>query len=288
MGRILITIEYKEQLPLPQMTAEIAQMASPHVLLWYIGIYGLKKEGVRFYRDSIIDPIAKRQNNAHFWLVDLTAWGALRNPKITINTASSLVDKIEGFGIQNVKCIKSSETFEKMQEIKDLVVVDHFQKALQRGFVHKASQEFPESQIQIKDLLECPIVSPCREVDASKCYSALQYLEGCLLIDRVVQECLKEEKIEIVFALPNDELKYYRDETHAFQKDVEFFLNHKYGSKLRDVKVTFYSFDYGDDVSHRPYNAPGKVFHKNELSCDDILKKPLRNLGERHDGPTKG
>jgi hypothetical protein len=276
MGRILITIEYKEHLPLPQITAEIAQMASPHVLLWYIGIYGLKKEGVRFYRDSIIDPIVKKHENAQFWLVDLTAWGALRNPQISINTTSSLVDKIEEFGIQNVKCIKSSETFEKMQAIKDQVVIQHFQKALQRDFVHKSSQEFPESQIKVKDLFtqECPIVSPCHEMDASKCYSALQYLEGCLLIDQVVQECLKEEKIEIVFALPNDELKYYRDDTNAFQKDVEFFLNHKYGSKLRDVKVTFYSFEYGDDVNHRPYNAPGKVFNKNELSCDDILKKP--------------
>jgi hypothetical protein len=284
MGRILITIEYRERVPLAQITAEIAQMASPEVFLWYIGINGLKKEAARFYRDSIIDPIVQSQGNAQFRLVDLTAWGALINPKITLNTTSSLVDKIEEFGIQNVKCIKASETFGKMQDIKDQAVVERFQKALQRDFVYKASLGFPESQIKVKDLFTCPIVSSCKEMDASKCYSALQYLEGCLLIDQVVQECLKREKIEIVFALPNDELKYYQDETNAFQKDVEFLLNHKYGNEL-DVKVTFYSFEYGDDVNYRPYNAPGKVINKNELRCDDILKKPE---GGQDDSPTQG
>jgi hypothetical protein len=279
----LITIEYRERVPLAQMAAEIAQMASPHVLLWYIGINGLKKEAARFYRESIIDPIVEGKGNAQFWLVDLTAWGALRNPNITVNTTSSLVDKIEGFGIQNVKCIKSSETFNKMQAINDQPVVERFQKALQGGFVHKASQEFPDSQIKIKDLFTCPIVSPCKEMDASKCYSALQYLEGCLLIDQIVHGCPKGEKIEIVFALPNDELKYYQDETNAFQKDVEFLLNHRYGNELKDVQVIFYSFEYGEDVHHRPYNAPGKVFNKNELRCDDILKKPE---GGQHDSPT--
>jgi hypothetical protein len=205
----------------------------------------------------------------------LSAWGALKNPQISINTTSSLVEKIEGFGIQGVNCIKSSETFAKMQDIKDQVIVEHFQKALQRDFVHRASWDFPESQIKVRDLFnqECPVASACYDKDASKCYSALQYLEGCLLIEQVVQESLKKrpgEDIEIAFVLPNDELKYYRDETNAFQKDVEFLLNHRYGKEL-NVKVTFYSFEYGEDVNHRPYNAPGKVIHKNELRCDDIL-----------------
>lgn len=272
----MITINYKERVSLAQMTSEITRMVFPHVILWYIGIQGLKKEGARFYRDSIINPIIKRLEQVQFWLVDLTAWGALKNPQISINTTSSLVKKIERFGIQWVKCIKSSETFKRIQDLKDQVVVEHFQKTLQRDFVHRASRPFPESQIKIGDLFnqECPVLLACYSKDASKCYSALQYLEGCLLIEQVVQACLKKrpgEDIEIVFALPNDELKYYQDETNAFKKDVEFLLNHRYGKELKDVRVTFYSFEYGEAVYHRPYNAPGKVIHKNELSCDDIL-----------------
>jgi hypothetical protein len=247
-------------------------MTSPQVVLWYIGTYGLKVQGVRFYQKGVLGPIWSLQKETRFWLVDLTAWGALRERGVKTHQFSSLVERIETWG-GPLKCLKASDMFKRMEKL-DPSEIDYFKKALRKEFVHLASEKSPKVNIPVGELFEgkCPVVEEWSSHDAGKFYSALQYLEGCLIIEEIVRTCLGKEKIEIIFVLPNDELKYYRDETDAFQRDVSFLLEHRFGSRLKDVKVTFYSFTYGEEISHRPYNAPGKVFKKNELSCDDILK----------------
>jgi hypothetical protein len=262
-----LTVDFYAHLPIPQIIDEIAHLTSPHVFLWYFGPYGLKKAGVDFYKKNLISPLlAHRQ--LIFWLMDLTAWGAFRDRHVPITEVSSLAEEIENFSIPQIHCMNAADIFKKMEAL-DPASVAYFQKALRRGFIHKSSENAPTTDIPLHSILTCPVISEWSNHDASKCYSTLQYLEGCLLIEEIVQKSSLRE-VEIVFILPNDELKYYQDETNAFQQDVAFLVE-KYG---KSVRIKFYSFQYGEQEQHRPYNAPGKVYKKNELTCEDIRQQP--------------
>ena len=86
----------------------------------------------------------------------------------------------------------------------------------QRDFIRKPSQHVPDYSISLRETFQdnCPVASDWYDVDNSKCYSILQYLEGCLLVeDAIDQNKQHNEDIQIVFVLPNDEIKYYKDES---------------------------------------------------------------------------
>ncbi len=110
----------------------------------------------------------------------------------------------------------------------------------------------------------------------------MQYLEGLFLIDLLVKKQLgKQEEINIVFALPNDEAKYYQDEAESFRKDVEEFLRHQNGDIFSSGKIKinihFLNFPYGDESSHRPYNARTKNF-KRIIKSDIYETQGDRNM----------
>ena len=179
------------------------------------------------------------------------------------------MDEIEKLSIPEIHCIRAADIFKKMEAL-DPISIDYFRKALRRSFIHKSSENAPDSHIPLQSILNCPVASEWAHKDASKCYSTLQYLEGCLLVEEIVQKSAEQE-VDILFVLPNDELKYYQDATGAFEQDVAFLLHHS----DKRVQIQFYSFPYGENEQHRPYNAPGKVYKKNELTCDAIVQQPV-------------
>ncbi len=273
-----VNIEYRDKLTTSQVITTISQIPSPHVIMWYIGSHGLKKEGVKYYKDFLINPIIERANHPSFDLLDLTAWAALGDSKIPITKVSSFAEKIDTFATINLRCIKSADIFKKMQKLEDRELIDYFRAALSREFIRKSSEAMPDRNIKLGMVLDhnCAVLSDWFNIDTSKGYSVLQYLEGCLLIEEVVQNCLRFQNnndIELIFALPNDELKYYRDETNAFKQDVEFLLKHRMGSILKGsrINIKFLAFQYGDSAHQRPYNAPGAVFKRNELQLSDVV-----------------
>jgi hypothetical protein len=71
-----------------------------------------------------------------------------------------------------------------------------------------------------------------------------------------------EDHVDVVFALPNDESKYYQEST--FESEIERFLMDRLGSKLegKSINVHVLCFNYSTDSMHRPYNAPGRVVKK--------------------------
>lgn len=272
---VKVAVTYAEDLSTDKVVQKISQLQSPHVCLWYIGTYGLKKEGVKFYKESLITPVLKASKNVTFELLDLTAWTALKDPNSTITKVSSFTDKIKN---DSIHWIKSADIFKRMQDL-DKEAVEYFKKALKREFIHLPSKDMAESKIMLGSIFNknCPVVSDWFDVDTSKGYSVLQYLETCLFVEKVVLRCLETNKacdnIQFVFALPNDEIKYYRDETNAFQNDVEYLINRSlsgYKEKMQ-IEIKFLSFKYGDVKEYRPYNAPGPVFKKNELNVEHIL-----------------
>lgn len=268
-----IKVEFIEQLEQEKVVREIGDIQDPHIFLWYIGPYGLKKLCVDFYRDVLIDPIISQNKNSLFILVDLTAWGALKSPNLSLSHFSSHVNSINAFNLSQIRCIKSSDTFERIKSIQNSKIVGYFQIALDRSFIQKQSVGAQLTGFTIGSLFseDCPIIERWMNVDASKCYSLLQYLEAFILIEDVLQNSLKQS-VNIAFALPNDELKYYQDESDAFQEDLQFFLKYRKISLLnRKVKVSFYSFPFGKKQSDRPYNIPGQVVKNGRLSQEQLI-----------------
>ncbi|MES2273151.1 MAG: hypothetical protein V4487_03045 [Chlamydiota bacterium] len=285
-----LTVKYDKELNISQIIDKIGNLNAPHIILWYIGTSGLKKWGAEFYRDLLITPILNINEKATLWLVDLTAWGALKNPKISIKKYSNHATTIDNLNNERINCIKSSDIFNKIKSITEQHIINYLEKALSRNFIWQASANIPSNHLNIRDLFEnsCCLLSKFYDFTTSKSYSMLQYLEGCLLVEEIIHKTLNkvtdEKEIQIVFALPNDEIKYYQDETNCFEKDLKFIISNLHNKKTNDIKitVTFFSFKYGEFSHQRPYNAPGKTLKKNELTSALGFGNNLISEGGEH------
>lgn len=277
----LITVEFIENLSTEKIVNEVSRLSNPQVIIWYIGCSGLRKSSAHYYRDYLISPILNLNNRAIFWLVDLTAWNVFRTSSASINQSSSCCDRIENSPINRIKCIRSSLVFKKIQEVSDPEIISYFKKALRRNFIIKTSKDFQKKNILVRDIWSenCPIAADWYNYDVGKTYSLFQYLEGCILIDEIISqvnntEC--QENLQIVFVLPNDENKYYEDQSSSFKKDIEFLISRhrkKTNSKKLKLEVKFLAFKYGISLNDRPYNSGGEVLKKNKFSLGDVYLK---------------
>lgn len=279
-----VVVEFTEGLSVEEVATNINQLTNPQVILWYIGCNGLREAGVQFYKNFLIEPVLEQNEEAVFWLFDLTAWSAFRNPHCSVNKFNSCCEALENLLIEQIKCIKSVDIFKKFEGIADKELVAYFRKALQRKFIQKASQDFPKKNILIQDILsdKCPIAGDWYAYDAAKAYSIFQYFEGCLLVDEIFLHLASNREvkdIQIVFALPNDELKYYQDKQNSFKKDVTFLISKRcMPLNIKDVQlqIKFLSFKYGSQLNCRPYNALGKVLKKEDVTAERIVGKSMR------------
>lgn len=271
-----VNVTFRDKLSTEQVVAEISHLSNPQVIVWYVGCYGLREAGVKFYRDFLISPTLNENSNATFWLVDLTAWSAFKNPQCSITKAHSCCDAIEKFSDHRIKCIRSAKIFRKMQEMSEKDFFDYFNKALCRDFISKTSRNFPNKNILVKEIFpkSCTIASQWKNHDVSKAYSIFQYLEGCLLVDEILTQDIMSQDIQLVFALPNDEFKYYKDKQDSFRKDIEFLISKRCSErnvKKISLNIQFLSFKYGSHSHERPYNAQGETLKNKNLTADDII-----------------
>ena len=276
--RCSVQVAFEEGMSIQQITEKIKELATPQIIVWYIGCDGLRKAGVQFYKNCLISPVLNQHTQATFWLVDLTGWNAFKNSHGSIHKANNCCDRIESFLDANIKCIRSSKIFKKMQDL-EIDLIEYFRKALQRDFICKTSIDFPDKNIRVREIFSdyCPVMSNWYDNDVSKSYSVFQYLEGCLLIDEIFVHLIRKNitnYVQIVFAIPNDEINYYRDELESFKNDVEFLISKR--CKLLNLcninlQIKFLAFKYGSEPHHRPYNAPGNVLKMNDLFYKDIV-----------------
>ncbi len=139
-----LSVEFKEQLSPIETATQISALPSPYILLWYCGVYGLKKEGVKFYKDFLISPIFNSNIQSTFWLVDLAAWGALQNPKIALSKVGFSSDDVQYSINGRFQTIRAADIFTRMQGISDETLIEYFTSALQRDFIHKSSETASE------------------------------------------------------------------------------------------------------------------------------------------------
>jgi len=270
-----VNVTFSDGLTPEHLVLNLSLLSNPQVIIWYMGCNGLRKTGVHFYRDFLISPSFEKNPSVRFWLMDLTSWGAFKNPNCSINKSNSCCEIIEKFSCDSIRCIKSANIFKKIQEISDGETVSYFNKALRRSFIRRQSKYFQNKNIKIKDIFpnSCPLIEQWKNYDTSHADSIFQYLEGCLLVDEIVSQCITAEsqEIQIVFALPIDELKYYRDKRCSFREDVQFLISKR--CKSLRLNIRFFAFNYGFQTDQRPYNAPGKVLKVEDFSYSDLILK---------------
>ena len=277
-----VSVEYLNEMQIPEIFEEVEKCSSPHIFLWYIGTYGLKKRGVWYYRDAIINPLLQSPiDSPTIWLVDLTAWGAFRDSNIPITKKSSFCETIQRHPSGKIRSIDTATIFKEMQELKSRPLIDYMAPALRREFINKPSENFTPCGTSLGQIFnnKAELLTEFFKIDTCKCYSNIQYLEAFFLIEKAIEKSLQEnnETVNVVFILQNDELKYYYNKMNDFQEDLKFFINSTNKRSL-DVNVKFISFKYGNENHHRPYNSPGAVFGKNELKWDDIAAVNFKNF----------
>jgi hypothetical protein len=274
-----VEVEFVEGLSTHQVVNKISQLSNPQVILWYIGCRGLRETGMHFYRDFLISPILE-STAATLWLVDLTAWSAFSDPRCSIDKVSSCCSVIEKIANHRIKCIRSAEILKRIQKISPKTLADYFGKALRRNFISESSKHFPKKNILIKDIFppNYSVISNWYDRDVSESYSVFQYLEGCLLVDEIFTQQISNNRetaeLQIIFTLPNDEIKYYKDNKNSFQKDISFLITKRCDNlniKNVHLSIKFMTFKYGSSLLERPYNAPGKIINGHNLSSADIL-----------------
>lgn len=273
--KIQFEVEFIETLHINTAIEIIKQYTNPQVLMWYIGPRGLRETGTKFYRQNIIFPLI-HYSNAKLWLVDLTAWGAFSNKNCSTKATSSCCEKLNDLLKDRIKCIPSSLILNQISEISDPKLIQYFHSALKKSFISEASRNFPDKNILTKEIFssEPPIISDWLYEDVSKSYSAIQYLEGCFLVNELFRHHGLSQNLHIVFILPNDELKYYKDNENSFRHDISFLITQKStetNTTNINLKVSFISFSYGNRIDERPYNAPGKALKQNDIHFDNII-----------------
>lgn len=246
-----VRVYFKKYLTTAELVKEIGALPNPQVIFWYMGPYGLRQDGVKFYK-KVLGQLMPLKNEPNCLLYDLTAWAAFGDRKRAIDAVNQNIKGINALAIPRIRGLGSNKFFEGLiAEANPMVVTYLRDVVLKRPWLDKISEDFPEKKIKVKEVFEskCPILANMLEKDTGKSYSAFQYLEGIYLIDQILKTELGKagDEINIVFALPNDEWKYYEDGEGCFAKDVSAIIAEKYGDKLDGKKVNlyFYTFRFG-------------------------------------------
>jgi hypothetical protein len=276
---VKVEVSYRINLRGEQLVEAIQQVENPQVIFWYIGVYGLREQGVKYYRKDLTKLL--RIPTVTCQLYDLTAWIPFtpKDGESSLQASNKNADLINQFAIPRINCLKSCDFFDWLIRMQPGQKMEKLKTILQRPWIYQRSKDYSESSRRLGDIFQrqCVVLEELYEQSASKCYSALQYLEGIYLVQKLVQSVLSQKsetkEINLIFALPNDEYLYYWNEESQFAKDVEAILQEELGDTLKNkrVNVMFYTFQFGKSVSTRPYNT-GQTNIEELTSKDEIVE----------------
>lgn len=232
---------------------------------WYEGAgqgNALSVKGAKFARNLLSPLIGRLGQNLRLYLYSLKPWSF--NHKATeLPLTSKLQDRInELLGASGiVKTLSAAKFFTRFcfEGGKDPALqkyVEHCNRDY--GWLNDLSRGFREKKVSVSTFFDGqPNLFECvQTADVESKYALMQNVEGYFLIERAVNKELKagNRQINIVFLLPNDEGKYYRN----FPQDLRGLLSDRFGSAIdgTDIDVRFVNFQYSD--SARPYLPSSK------------------------------
>ena len=252
-----IRIQINSDLCSPELiVCKLAEIKGPvDIYCWNEGPQGLPKLGANFMKKSIFEPLYKLKQDVKLCLYSLKAWDFKKNIA-SMPTSTPLGEAINRINKAAVECIYSSSFFQYCNKIKNKSLYEFISRELpKKEWLFNLSKNQTNKGISIEELFNCQdsLFNCIKNLDVSKAYSAMQYVEGYYLIQESVRKALlnRQKKIQIAFVLPNDEKKYYLD----YPKDIEKMLQMDFGEDLSDVdiNISFQFFEYGDSLNSRPY-----------------------------------
>lgn len=234
----------------------------PQIILWYSGESGLKERGATFYKNIFNSFLNKEMY--HFHLYDLEAWKALRNSKASVVKKGAYTTSINKASLAHFSAIGSHKFFKYIKDANSDNLKNYVNTSiLDNKFIFSSSIDRVKSNLSLKQALRSDdsLMSSLNELDTALAYSPLQYLEGLFLVNHIVKKSLELNKssVNIVFLLPNDEAKYYKDDLVLLNQNIDKVLEldeeRGYLPGLNDCKITisFMFFEYGNSLSERPY-----------------------------------
>jgi len=220
--------------------------------------------GAEFARDRLFVPIERTKENALLCLYSLKQW-SFEYMVSELRSETSLQKSIN----ELLKTSSKVETLSAVSFFRDFLA-ERGSDSLLGTYVEMCNREYRwldelsegfNREITVEQFFDqnLPSCFECiKKAQLVKKYALLQNVEGYFLIERGVEKALAtgEQKINIVFLLPNDEWQYYQN----FSKDCECFKNmlfSRFGEKLNGkcIDVRFIFFRYGDDLNARPYRS---------------------------------
>lgn len=269
--------------PIQELIGPLASKRGPlNIYCWYEGVEGLPRTGAAFYKESIFDPLLKQKSDVFFNLYSLKGWDF-------VNSASNLSDSELGDAIERCnnaafRCFYSSSFFQFYLALPQSNGLYRWaeEELEQKKWLRDLSERYDPKGKTVKELFENrPTIFDCiGSLDVSKAYSYLQYMEGYYLIRDAVTRALAErsDSLELLFLLPNDENKYYKD----LPQDLELMLKADLGESLGNIKVdvAFTLFAYGKRPSARPYIDRSK--NARSIRADELpFYLPLPKQGNK-------
>lgn len=259
------------------VVSRIASIQGPvDVYCWYEGPRGLPPLGAAFMMESLLAPLYAQKRDAKVWLYSLKGWDFHKTVS-QMPASTPLGEAINRINRSAVEAIYASSFFRFCEKNENLY--SFLSEALpQKKWAFELSEKKNETGIKISQLFDNrpSLFDSVADYDVSKAYSLMQYVEGYYLIRESVKKRLScgEKKVNIVFALPNDEGKYYRD----LPEDLERMLHADFGTAFSDLEITvsFLFFEYGKSMTERPYIGKGEVKPKDIEKYLDYLSLNTR------------
>lgn len=211
---------------------------------WFEGPQGLPVNGAAFLRDRIYKPLASINRDATLILYSLKGWD-FNNPKGASSTLASAINRMNQVAIRS---LTASEFFNYADE--NGIIQTHLGNEIEKKkWLFELSETHKEKGKKAGDLFKGALFSRLKDLDIARCYAFLQYVECYFLIQRSIR--LSKSEITIVFLLPNDEAKYYRD----YPEEIEKLLKLDFGDNIQkiSIRIEFLFFRFGDSIAARPY-----------------------------------
>lgn len=242
-----------------ELAGAIEELSNPgvQVITWFLGRKGLRKDWLLYCRDDLMNVVREVAANCFFYLYDIRNWANLANPSIdrTKIQGSKVTARIRRLAPGDICCLDSASYFQFLKDCNNERLIDYTNSVLwKREVIWEKSENMPLSGVSIEDSLgSSQLLEGIRKRDVLGAYSGLQYLEGCYLIQKVIERCADSDspRLDIVFLLPNDEYEFY--DSGGFENDVRELICRQYGELNKPVTISFIPFLWGNDVKERPY-----------------------------------
>lgn len=220
---------------------------------------------------ALIKPLYS-QEKTKIWLYSLKGWD-FKEKVQRLCTTTVLGNVINRINRAAIECIYASSFFQfcKQVSIESDLYAFISTEMPKKTWLFELSQKRDPIGLSVSQFFDnqSSLFNFAAKMDVAHAYSLMQYVEGYYLIREIVKNALikGEGKIECIFALPNDEGKYYRD----LSLDMEKLLKADFGDALTNfqINICFKFFKY-KKLKDRPYIEKNPLAQK--VTIENIEK----------------